>query len=96
MIEQVREQLLPLLDEVIESLDADRNDVVALFFAGVRTQLLNVDTEVELMAPFLQLAGTAPVVNAAGVDPHVLGKIDALLARAQELAHTLSASSMSH
>lgn len=96
MVDQIRAQMLPILSDIIGSLEDESDDVVAMFFVGIRDQLMNVESEEELMEPFLQLAGTAPVVNAAGVDPRVLFKIDELLALAHELAHTLSASSQQH
>ncbi len=88
--------MLPLLSDIIDALEVERNDIVAVFFQGIRNQLIDVESEADLMGPFLQLAGTAPVVNEAGVDPRVLFKIDELLELAQELAQTLSADSLPH
>ncbi len=96
MVDQIRAQLLPKLSDIIDSLGDESDEIVSIFFAGIRDQLVEVESEAELIGPFLQLAGTAPVVNAAGVDPRVLFKIDELLELAQELAHTLSASSQQH
>lgn len=96
MVEQVRSRLMPILAEILDSLAQEKNDTVAAFFDDIRKQLERVETEADLMGPFLQLAGTAPVVNAAGVAPATWLKIDELLALAQELAHTLSAGAQQH
>jgi hypothetical protein len=96
MVDEVRARLMPVLTEILESLARERNDTVAAFFDDIRRQLERVETEAELMGPFLQLAGTAPVVNAVGVAPATWFKIDELLALSQEIAHTLSASSQQH
>ena len=96
MIEAVRDQLEPLLNTVIESLADEPDRRVSDFFVSIRDQLRNASTEEELLTPFLRLAGTAPLVNAVGVDPFVLMQIDVVLERAQQLAQTLSADSDLH
>jgi len=94
--DEVRAQLLPLLDQVLESVADQPDDRLRAFFGSIRSQLEHAASEEELLTPFLRLAGTAPLVHSVGVDPFSLMVIDVLLERAQELAQTLSADGRVH
>ena len=88
-VDEVRRQLLPPLSDVIDALGDEPDEVVLSFFESIRRDLEGVETEADLIDPFMQLVGTAPVVNAAGVNAEVLDLIDELLARAQALAQSM-------
>jgi hypothetical protein len=93
----VRDQLVPLVDRLVEQLEAEADSGSALWFRQVRDSLVGARSEEDLIMIFIeQLGPTGPMANAADFTILARYHLDALLAKAQEVAFTFSAGGDAH
>ena len=91
-IETVRDQLEPLLAALIEQLEAEADPNSANHFRNVGLMLAQASCEEDLIMIFIeQLGPTAPLADQAGFSMAARWRLDALLAKAQEVAWAFSA-----
>jgi hypothetical protein len=96
-IAQVRDQLLPLVDDLVEQLETDTDAHSAQWFHGVRGSLLAARSEEDLIMIFIEHLGpTGPMAEMAGFGIEARLKLDALLAKAQEVAFAFTADGDAH
>lgn len=96
-IAQVRDQLLPLVDALVAQLEADTDTHSAQWFHGVRSTLLAARDEEDLIMIFIEHLGpTGPMAESAGFSLPARLQLDALLARAQEIAFAFTAEGDAH
>lgn len=89
-VESARDQLAPLITEVIEQLDDQGQILESSFFTLRLVEVNQMREDVDLMNVFMELSTTAfqGFTFSAVQAQH----IDKLLAVAEDIAHTLSAS----
>lgn len=96
-IEEVQQQLLPLVDAVIEQLLEDGDAQSAGWFVGVRRALLATGSEEDLIFLFMeQLGPTGPMAQSAGFSALARLRLDRLLASAEQVAFAFSAGGAPH
>ena len=96
-IATVRDQLLPLADELVEQLAHDGDPESARWFSAVRASLAGAQQEEDLIMIFIeQLGPTGPMAMSAGFSLDARIKLDELLERAQEVAFAFSADGDAH
>lgn len=89
-LEQARSQLIPLLVALDAELEQDGDAEMRAFFARILRMLQHASDLEDLAGPFMELStcafrGFSPGLGAAAL-------IDGVLAAAQAISHTLSAS----
>lgn len=96
-IATVREQLVPLVDALVLQLETEADPQSAEWFRAVGANLARADCEEDLILIFIeQLGPTGPLADAAGFSPVARLQLDALLAKAQEIAFAFSADGDAH
>lgn len=96
-IATVRDQLVPLADDLVDQLEADGDPDSARWFSAVRASLAGARQEEDLIMIFIeQLGPTGPLAMSAGFSFEARLKLDALLERAQEVAFAFSADGDAH
>ncbi|MEE4301093.1 MAG: hypothetical protein V2J24_16750 [Pseudomonadales bacterium] len=96
-IDTVRDQLVPLADELVEQLEADGDPDSARWFSALRASLAAAREEEDLIMIFIeQLGPTGPMAMSAGFSFAARFKLDVLLERAQEVAFAFSADGDAH
>lgn len=93
----VRDQLVPLAEELVEQLERDGDPDSARWFSAVRASLAAAQQEEDLIMIFIeQLGPTGPMAMGAGFSFEARLKLDTLLERAQEVAFAFSADGDAH
>ncbi|HSG89885.1 MAG TPA: hypothetical protein VLA56_11785 [Pseudomonadales bacterium] len=94
-MDAVRGELLPLVDALVERLTEEGEVQGAHWFQRVRTTLEAAATEEDLILLFIeQLSPVAPMATGYSLDARL--QLDALLARAQDVAFAFSADGEAH
>ena len=88
IVENARNQLAPLISQVIGSLNEDAQVMEVSFFTLLLVQLNRMQEAEDLMQLFLELSTTAFQGFTFSTDQAQL--IDALLATSEDIAHALS------
>ncbi len=90
LADDVRRELLPLVERIQQELEG--GDPRALeFFARIQQHLVQASSEEHLADAFMDLSTAAFVLEGVDWPPMALLLVDTLLARAQDVAATLSA-----
>ena len=95
-IEAVRDQLLPLARALIAQLEADGDEPSAQWFRSVERTLAAASCEEDLIMIFIEQLGPTGPMAAAGFSVPAQLALDALLARAQQVAFAFSADGEAH
>lgn len=96
-ITQVRRQLMPLVDRLIEQLQIDQAPGSASWFRQLAAALEAAREEEDLLLIFIeQLGPTGPMADAAGFSSMARLRLDQLLAEAQAVAFAFSADGQPH
>ena len=85
-----REELMPLLEQLLELVRAENEVDQAAFFGRIREGIAHTDEPDDLMGPFMELSMSA--FKGFFYSPVATLLIDRILERAQTLSTTLSAS----
>ena len=94
-MDAVREELLPLVDALLERLVDEGEAQGVQWFQRVRATLEVAATEEDLILLFIeQLGPVGPMSASYSLDARL--QLDALLARAQDVAFTFSADGEAH
>lgn len=91
MVESARAQLLPHLEAVLESFDAESEPAPVAFFTLALMSLQRLEDDADLMGLFFELSATA--FQGFVFSPLQAERVDALLAVAESIAFTLAAPS---
>ena len=89
IIDHAREQLGPLVRQVLDDIDTDTHPMEASFFAGVNVRLQHMHDEGDLGELFFELSSTA--FRGFAFSDQQAALIDQLLRAAEEIAFALSA-----
>lgn len=92
LADDVRRELLPLVERVQRELEGGDPDALT-FFERIRRHLEQATTEEHLADAFMDLSTAAFVLDGVEWPPGAMLFVDMLLARAQDIASTLSAAS---
>ena len=96
-IADIRSQLLPLVDALTAQLEADGDPGSASWFHHLRAALEAAEAEEDLLIIFMERLGpTGPLANSADFSATARSCLDALLARAQNVAFAFSADGDPH
>ena len=93
LLASVRQELMPLFDDLMRQLSAEENETALQFFGEIGRQIARACSEEDLLQPFHQLSLSAMLVLRAPVSSAAWQTIDELLARAHLISWTLSADS---
>ena len=85
-----RDELLPLLEQLVDLVRAENEIEQAAFFVRIRDGIAHADDPDDLMGPFMELSTSA--FRGYFYSPVATLLIDRILERAQTLSTTLSAS----
>ena len=91
-MQQVIDQLSPLLASLVDMLNAEGNAHAAQFFAQIRVELDQAQDEMDLLGLFtFRLANSDEIVAGYGLTGTAVELIDLILARAIEISAAYSA-----
>ena len=91
LADDVRRELVPLVEALLREL-SQVEPRAAEFFDRIHRHLIGAREEIDLGDAFLDLSTAAFVLEGETLSPAAFALVDALLAKAQELATALSAS----
>lgn len=85
----VREELLPILEQLCSLVRAEGKPEQAVFFERIRDGLIRAEDDIDLAGPFMELSTSA--FHGFAYGPAALMLLDRALTLAQSLSMTLSA-----